>query len=839
MSETGMSAKDLAKEMGDDLSGEIKTYIKTCENGIYSTDGFKKAIGELSIADKAANVAFKGLMIAGNLLASMLASVLLTTIYKCITANSQLQKSAREIGQSFSESKSEIDDYQKKISELRDKINDSSSSYEETYQARENLLEIQDQMIAKFGSEADAIKNVTDAINGSDDAFKKLTRSEVDKAITKFNLGSDQSLAGTFANWWGHATKGYSSNWDTMLGDMENYTAQFRVEPHLDDKAYKEFEEKVKELFGGTRDRYDNGDDFIEISGNLDEVNHKLQGILALARDLGVDNSYISGLENAVNKTQNLYDSYKDIYDMHILNDKIFANDDYEKAFSSIQDGYKTYQEEYKKGNQDAASDFVKTFNEATQNIDDEEIKKYFRRLYPDLQAEIGGWQFEVKFKAALADDSDNYEQNIQDALSKFDSVNAIEDYSPTSASTEQKEAYRVLQLAADKYDMSITQLIEHLSQMGYIASRTKNDLLHKLGGGTSPKGDTIGAFGMIIPSQEEMNAVSDEVKDWVTDLTEEQAKLANSKEFEKAVKERKQEIAGLSDAQANLRDEYKKIHDWRLDDYSEEIKNGTLPSKYGNIDMDNRTVIKYDENYLKEHENVLKSWVEEYDEITGEPIYTKYNEVADAIANGESLIDSVWGQSDRFGEDLNGVGWEIAFTPILPNGNFLSSDTVYDYIDSILKDAYANDGQVTADELTKLDAKGRMIGNTFVHGIFAAVDDSQNYDDNGNWADTVGRLMHFAGDDGAIKLATKAIDQANEAVRNGTLSAEDYAIVLEIVQKRLEKVSETNTDVPKSSLSLKVWISLIKFMPMFPIKVRLIGLLFSIIPILLRYSVI
>lgn len=43
MADTGMSAKDLAKEMGDDLSGEIKTYIKTCENGIYSTDGFKKS----------------------------------------------------------------------------------------------------------------------------------------------------------------------------------------------------------------------------------------------------------------------------------------------------------------------------------------------------------------------------------------------------------------------------------------------------------------------------------------------------------------------------------------------------------------------------------------------------------------------------------------------------------------------------------------------------------------------------------------------------------------------------------------------------------------------------
>ena len=54
-------------------------------------------------------------------------------------------------------------------------------------------------------------------------------------------------------------------------------------------------------------------------------------------------------------------------------------------------------------------------------------------------------------------------------------------------------------------------------------------------------------------------------------------------------------------------------------------------------------------------------------------------------------------------------------------------------------------------------------MGNTFVQGIFAGIDDSQNYDNNGNWAETVGRLMHFSGDFGAVQIANDAITKAKE----------------------------------------------------------------------------
>lgn len=208
------------------------------------------------------------------------------------------------------------------------------------------------------------------------------------------------------------------------------------------------------------------------------------------------------------------------------------------------------------------------------------------------------------------------------------------------------------------------------------------------------------------------------------------------------------------SDAYQNLLDEQQKIEDWGLSSFGNVYdKSGYsfTQTKFGNVDMDKRTIIKWSDTLKKTYADALASW--DYDPEIGS-------------------IDTVFGGSARFGEDLNEKGWEIAFTPILPDGQFLSKDTVYEYINSILSDAYANDGKVTEDELANLDAQGRQIGNQFVHGIFAAVDDSEDYDDNGNWADTVGRLMHFSGDFGAISLA---YDDIAKAAKEAGMSTEEF----------------------------------------------------------------
>ena len=268
---------------------------------------------------------------------------------------------------------------------------------------------------------------------------------------------------------------------------------------------------------------------------------------------------------------------------------------------------------------------------------------------------------------------------------------------------------------------------------------KAENDALNDIQNG----GENLGETGLEILSKTQ--AGLDAYDQFV-------ANIAASVQSDIDVKAEKLEIA-----QKNLQNEYDKIQQWGLGDYEDKIKNGTIQSKFGNVDMDDRTVIKYDEKYLEDHADILKSWAAEYDEA-GNVIATKYDEVADAIKNGEEMIDTVWGQSDRFGENLKDGGWEVAFTPILPDGTFLSKDTVYDYIETILQEAYENDKKVTESELKSIDAQGRQIGDTFVQGIFAGIDDSENYKNNGNMADIIGRLMHFSGDYGAITLAKNEI---------------------------------------------------------------------------------
>ena len=216
-----------------------------------------------------------------------------------------------------------------------------------------------------------------------------------------------------------------------------------------------------------------------------------------------------------------------------------------------------------------------------------------------------------------------------------------------------------------------------------------------------------------------------------------------------------KKQNKAMAEAQQNLTDEYGKIHDWGLDDYADQIKNGTIQSKFGNVDMDKRTIIHWSDELKQTYADALASW--DYDPEVGS-------------------IDTVFGGSQRFGEDLNGNGWEVAFTPILPDGTFLSKDTVEEYINSILAEAYADDGKVTEDELTAIDAQGRQVGNTFVQGIFAGIDDSQNYDDNGNWAEVVGRLMHFSGKDGAVQIAKDEIAELEKQFgKDGSQTIADF----------------------------------------------------------------
>ena len=525
---------------------------KEAQNIVAAANGNKVALDGLTKSSKAAELGMKALAMAGNMLLIYALTSAVDIIYKCATASDRLAESAAQMGSEFASTKSDISDYKTKIEELYQTINDDTSSYEDTYNARQELLKIQDEMIDKFGDEADAVKLVTDAINGQTDSLDTLTQDKWQETVNAFNSdrgkGWTEKVADAFAN------IGHGNNFQRMIDEMEDTEVTFHMIPMYGDDTYEEFSKKLKKDFGADITRAER-DDAITLSGDLDTIHKQLLNIQTLAKGMGMDDTFLNDLGNQADEVKSKLDEYQEMYSQHVLYDKVLSDTEtlnkagktYEESFNEINKAYEKYQDAFASGDEKsiekAKQNYAEIVQSTTEGLDDQSVIDYFNSMYPDLQEVVGGWNFEVKFKAAIDDDSDDFEKGVQDAVNKFNTVEDIKNYNPKVATDEQKDAYLQLKQYADDYGLTLDQLIDKLVQLGLLQSQSKSDLLNKLIPSKSiPTAGVTSALTDVIDSVD-----ADEATKWVESLTEEEAKLANSKDFENALEEQKKKLNGAS----------------------------------------------------------------------------------------------------------------------------------------------------------------------------------------------------------------------------------------------------------------------------------------------------
>ena len=525
---------------------------KEAQNIVAAANGNKVALDGLTKSSKAAELGMKALAMAGNMLLIYALTSAVDIIYKCATASDRLAESAAQMGSEFASTKSDISDYKTKIEELYQTINDDTSSYEDTYNARQELLKIQDGMIDKFGDEADAVKLVTDAINGQTDSLDTLTQDKWQETVNAFNSdrgkGWTEKVADVFAN------IGHDNNFQRMIDEMEDTEVTFHMIPMYGDDTYEEFSKKLKKDFGADITRAER-DDAITLSGDLDTIHKQLLNIQTLAKGMGMDDTFLNDLGDQADEVKSKLDEYQEMYSQHVLYDKVLSDTEtlnkagktYEESFNEINKAYEKYQDAFASGDEEsiekAKQNYAEIVQSTTEGLDDQSVIDYFNSMYPDLQEVVGGWNFEVKFKAAIDDDSDDFEKGVQDAVNKFNTVEDIKNYNPKVATDEQKDAYLQLKQYADDYGLTLDQLIDKLVQLGLLQSQSKSDLLNKLIPSKSiPTAGVTSALTDVIDSVD-----ADEATKWVESLTEEEAKLANSKDFENALEEQKKKLNGAS----------------------------------------------------------------------------------------------------------------------------------------------------------------------------------------------------------------------------------------------------------------------------------------------------
>ena len=217
--------------------------------------------------------------------------------------------------------------------------------------------------------------------------------------------------------------------------------------------------------------------------------------------------------------------------------------------------------------------------------------------------------------------------------------------------------------------------------------------------------------------------------------------------------------------------DVVQEMKDLDLEDYVDDALSGNLETVFGNIDTNARQVLEWTDETLEKY----STFVEELNEAP---------EVGD--------ISTVLGSWDTFGiSDGNGGEFElsVAYSPLLQTDSGepipLDKDTVNEYIRTLMENSVKEvevDGEIYTELDTALmldlDSQGMQVGETFIHGLIAAID--ENLED-GNEADIVSKLMHFSGEYGGLQ---PLIDDLRTVASELGLTDESIGLLISRIQE-------------------------------------------------------
>ena len=266
--------------------------------------------------------------------------------------------------------------------------------------------------------------------------------------------------------------------------------------------------------------------------------------------------------------------------------------------------------------------------------------------------------------------------------------------------------------------------------------SEQKQVLINKL----ADKGYDYEKIAKIVSnlSSDAFKTISDNFSDFEKQIDEVSEKSSDINVLSNSISRFITEASKLKDGnQIDISNVDSRIIQNYVDELKEARKVGVDLNKtiYGNIDTDNRQILRWTSQTLEQYKDILQSWDDEA--INNWDAFKK---------DMEGSISTIFGSSSEFD------GVEIAFSPMLQTENgavLLDKNTVDEYIFGLIDKAKKDDGNWDANELFRLDAKGLEFDGRLIKNLLA---------DIGDTAIQTGEAMHFVGKQGSIMLTLENV---------------------------------------------------------------------------------
>lgn len=435
------------------------TTVAQTKSTISLSAAYKGLAASLGIST-AALTAFIGVAAGLTLVAS--------AVYEVYKANEEAAESAKELGNEFSNTESDLESYRKKVDSLRDTIN-NSSDLDEVRSAREELYEIQKQMIDAYGDEAGKVVDLTNTLNDQKEAWEALTEAQWKNTLNSFNANKELNPFDDI----NYAWNGVSDKVELMLKEMEN--TKIEIGFSMSDK---DLANEIAEKYNLNVKTYDNRR-VVELSGNLYEVQERLLEIQDIVkRTDGVTQTTLNELTSEANSIQSTLDSYEQFYKQYVYFERILKNSDYKEYFDKVKEAYEEFEDAYINGDVEAQKAAILKIAEYRQEayasmfnddklIDAEEqsVLNFVDDLIPLIQNELSAAEFQINIEA----NTNNMTDRITEALSQFDDLEHITSEFSLLMSPDKAAAWQTLTHYAKKYNLTVQELVDLLAKLGVI----------------------------------------------------------------------------------------------------------------------------------------------------------------------------------------------------------------------------------------------------------------------------------------------------------------------------------------------------------------------------------
>ena len=327
-----------------------------------SDDALRAASG-LTAMDAAAAGATTGVSGLGSAFSGLAASIgISTTALGFITAgvaaltvglfaykayNNYIQEqveSASQAGQKFSESLSSLDEQKAKITELKTSLDSGTLTEQEAYQAKSELLSIQQQLSASYGEQVSGIDLVNGALDTQIAKLEQVSEAEAKKFINENETGINKAKK-------------------EMTEDEHHYLGT--VEAGLTEEGQKIKEiAKDYEKLGLSINENSDGAFTVHFNGDVTEAQSVINDFMSDVRDeaenfegSNVFDNLFSTSSDSLKGIQEKIDTYQELYNQAVMSDLIrdkdtvktqYDKEDTNKTYGSV---YKDYAESVQKYN--------------------------------------------------------------------------------------------------------------------------------------------------------------------------------------------------------------------------------------------------------------------------------------------------------------------------------------------------------------------------------------------------------------------------------------------------------------------------------------------------------